>query len=227
MTFTPTASGARYAQVTLTDNAAGSPQAVNLTGTGSTTLSTVSLSATSLAFGNEPVTLTTASDAVTLTNTGSSALSISSITVTGSNAGDFTQTSTCGSSVAAGGNCTIVVLFTPSASGARTATISVADNASGSPQTISLSGTGTHDVILTWTGSTEGIAGYNVYRGTASGGESTTPLNSSPLPEPTYCDEAVQAGQEYYYVVEAVGSNGATQGPDSTRLPPRYRHPNP
>jgi len=66
-------------------------------------------------------------------------------------------------------------------------------------------------VILTWTASTTpGVVGYNVYRGTTSGGESTTPLNSSPINGTTYGDENVTAGAMYYYVVMSVASNDVT-----------------
>jgi hypothetical protein len=138
-------------------------------------------------------------------------LSITSLTFTGTNASDFAHTDTCGTSVAAGANCTIAVLFTPSASGARTAALSIADNATGSPQTVSLSGTGSHDVILSWTASaTTGVTGYYIYRGTTSGGESSTPLNPTSLDGTRYTDESVTAGTKYYYVVKAVASNGVT-----------------
>ena len=70
-------------------------------------------------------------------------MSLTSIALTGANAGDFAQTNTCGSSVAAGGNCTISVTFDPTASGSRSASVSFTDNASGSPQSLNLSGTGT------------------------------------------------------------------------------------
>ena len=57
--------------------------------------------------------------------------------------------------------------------------------------------------------------GYNVYRGTTSGGESSTPLNSTPINGTTYTDENVTAGATYYYVVTAVASNDVTQSADS------------
>jgi hypothetical protein len=79
---------------------------------------------------------------VTLANTGAAALTITSLGLTGTNFGDFSQTNNCLSSVAAGANCLIAVTFTPAAVGSRSASVSIADNASGSPQTISLSGTG-------------------------------------------------------------------------------------
>src|SRR5206468_3857 len=83
-----------------------------------------------------------APQAVTLSNSGSAALSISSIAITGANGGDFAQTNNCGSSLAAGSKCTINVTFAPAATGTRTGTLTVTDNASGSPQTATLTGIG-------------------------------------------------------------------------------------
>src|SRR5207302_984554 len=71
-------------------------------------------------------------------NTGTATLTISSIVASG----DFAETDNCGGSLASGGNCTISVTFTPTASGTRTGSSSVTDNASGSPQTVGLTGTG-------------------------------------------------------------------------------------
>ena len=215
VTFTPTASGSDTASLSITDNASGSPQGVGLSGTG--TAAVASLSATSLAFGNEPIDITSSAQSVTLSNTGSAALSIASLALTGANASDFAQSDACGSSLAAGANCTIAVMFTPSLAAAEAATLSITDNASGSPQAVSLSGTGTHDVILSWTASpTSGVVGYNVYRGTTSGGPYSTLLNATPVNGTTYTDATVQAGQTYYYVVTAVGSDGVTQSVDSS-----------
>ena len=209
VTFTPAASGSRSAALSIADNASGSPQTVSLTGTG--TAPVASVSPTSLTFSSQAVDTTSSAQTVTLTNSGNAALSITSLTFTGTNASDFAHTDTCGTSVAAGANCTIAVLFTPSASGARTAALSIADNATGSPQTVSLSGTGSHDVILSWTASaTTGVTGYYIYRGTTSGGESSTPLNPTSLDGTRYTDESVTAGTKYYYVVKAVASNGVT-----------------
>jgi len=214
LTFTPTASGSNTASLNITDNASGSPQAVSLSGVG--TAPAASLSPTSLAFGNEPIDFTSSALAVTLSNTGTAALSITSFALTGANASDFAQTDTCGSSLAAGANCTIAVTFTPSLTAAEAATLSIADNAIGSPQAVSLSGTGTHDVILSWTASpTSGVVGYNIYRGTILGGPYPTLLNATPVNGTTYTDATVQAGQTYYYVVTAVGSDGDTQSVDS------------
>jgi len=139
VTFKPTAGGTRSASVSVTDNASGSPQSVPLTGTGTV----VQLSPSSLNFGSIKVGQTSSPKPITLKNLGTTTLSITSIAVTGTNSGDFTQTNTCGASVGAGGSCTINVTFTPSATGSRTASVSVTDNGGGSPQTAALSGTGT------------------------------------------------------------------------------------
>src|SRR5437773_882658 len=82
----------------------------------------------------------------TLTNTGKDALTINSFAASGDFAATSTGASACPTSpatLAAGANCTINVTFTPTASGARTGTLSLADNAGGSPQIMTLSGNGT------------------------------------------------------------------------------------
>src|SRR5439155_23673015 len=106
----------RPGDLTIRDSAAGSPQAVTLTGSGvSASTPAASLSPTSLAFGNQTVGTASAAKVVTLSNTGAVALSLSSIAVAGTNSGDFTQTHTCGASLAAGTSCTISVTFKPAA----------------------------------------------------------------------------------------------------------------
>jgi hypothetical protein len=116
VTFTPAASGARTATLSIADNAGGSPQTLSLTGTG--TAPAVSLFPTSLSFGSQPVGTTSTPQTITLTNTGSATLSTTSLAFTRTNTSDFAQTDACGSSVAAGAHCTIAVMFTPAASGA-------------------------------------------------------------------------------------------------------------
>src|SRR5260370_465405 len=139
VTFTPAAPGTRSSSVSITDNASGSPESVSLTGTGAAASApVVSLSASSLAFASQTVGTTSAAQSVTLSNTGNASLNLTGVSASG----DFAQTNTCGSSVAAGANCTISVTFTPTASGSRTGTLSITDNASGSPQSVSLTGTG-------------------------------------------------------------------------------------
>jgi hypothetical protein len=86
---------------------------------------------------------TSAAQTATLKNTGNATLNISSITLAGANPADFAQTNACGESLAAGASCAISLSFTPASTATFTATLSVADNAAGSPQTVSLTGTGT------------------------------------------------------------------------------------
>ncbi len=105
---------------------------------------TVTLSATTLIFGNTAVGNASPAKNVTLTNTGSATLSISSITVTG----PFAETNTCGSTVLAGKKCTIFVTFSPTTTGSAAGVVTITDNASNSPQTITLSGAGIADVTL-------------------------------------------------------------------------------
>ena len=91
-----------------------------------------------LSFGGQMVGTTSSTQMVTLTNPGQSSFAITTIGVSG----DFSETNNCGAALAAGANCTITVAFKPTASGTRTGTLSVSDNASGSPQTVGLSGSG-------------------------------------------------------------------------------------
>jgi Abnormal spindle-like microcephaly-assoc'd, ASPM-SPD-2-Hydin len=142
VTFTPTAGGSRSASVTITDNAAGSPQSVALTGTGVVPGPAVTLSPTSVSFGNQATGTTSAAQTVTLTNSGTAALTINSIAVSGTNASDFAQTNNCPASLNVNANCTINVTFTPTATGTRSANVTVTDNAPGSPHTVALTGTG-------------------------------------------------------------------------------------
>ena len=145
VTFTPTALGSRIASVTITDSGNGSPRSVSLSGTGVTAAPTVSLSPASLSFGNQTTNTTSTSQAITVTNNGPGVLTISSIAMTGTNAGDFAQTSNCPvspSTLAASTNCTVNVTFTPTATGARSAALTIADDGNGSPQSASLSGAG-------------------------------------------------------------------------------------
>jgi hypothetical protein len=102
----------------------------------------VSLNPTSLSFGNQQVNATSAVHTVTLTNTGIADLTIQGMELGGSNSGDFAQQNNCPNTLAAGAHCTLSVNFTPSAEGSRSASLAITDNASGSPQSVALSGTG-------------------------------------------------------------------------------------
>jgi RHS repeat-associated protein len=87
--------------------------------------------------------VTSAAQTVQLKNTGNATLALASVTIGGSNPPNFVQTNTCGTSISAGASCNIAVTFAAAAAGAFSATLTVADNAAGSPQTVTLSGTAT------------------------------------------------------------------------------------
>lgn len=103
----------------------------------------VTLSASSLIFGRLQVGLTSAAQQITLTNDQTVALNISSIGTTG----DFAQTNNCGSSLAAGSNCTINVTFTPTALGTRSGSLTITDDAANNPQAATLIGTGVASAV--------------------------------------------------------------------------------
>jgi probable HAF family extracellular repeat protein len=126
-----------------------SPQNATLSDTPSASGPNVTLSPTSLTLPAQAIGTTSAAKTVTLKNTGTASLTISGIAITGTNAGDFAQTHTCRSSLAAGASCSISVTFKPMASGTRTAAVSVTDNAAGSPQRTALSGIGVSGETLT------------------------------------------------------------------------------
>src|SRR5258707_2019339 len=113
---------------------AGAPAPAN-----AATATTVSFSTTSLTCASQAVGTSSGAQFTTLTNTGSATL-----TFRAAFSGDFAfdGLGTCGSSVASGTSCTISVKFTPTAAGTRTGTLTLTDNASNSPQTISLTGIG-------------------------------------------------------------------------------------
>jgi hypothetical protein len=137
--FNPTAKGPASGKLSVTDDAQGSPQTVALSGIGTV----VQLSPSGINFGDQKVGTKSTAVPVQLTNVGTTTLSISQITITGADAGDFAETNNCGTSVPAGGSCTIKIAFKPTAKGQRSANLAVSDDGGGSPQMVALAGTGT------------------------------------------------------------------------------------
>ena len=135
--FKPSGINTRTASLTITDNAGGSPQAVPLNGIGTQ----VKISPTALKWGKVKVN-SSSNKNVTFSNVGVSAVNISDISIVGANPGDFAETNTCGTSVAAKSMCTITVTFTPSATGPRSANLQITDSGGASPQSVPLTGTG-------------------------------------------------------------------------------------
>jgi hypothetical protein len=203
--FSPSGSGTATGSISVVSNASNSPLIVPLSGVGVT--QTLSISPTSLAFGN--ITVGNSSTLpVVAENTGSARVTISQAITSGT--GFSVSSPALPVTLAAGQNASFSVSFNPTVGGSVTGDLTIASNATNSPNVEALSATGVNEssVTLTWTASTSpNIAGYNVYRSTVSGGPYTI-LNSSVIAVLTYTDTSVQAGQTYYYVTTAVDSQG-------------------
>ncbi|MFI1097055.1 choice-of-anchor D domain-containing protein [Streptomyces sp. NPDC020917] len=147
VTITFASATARYVRVNITANSgwtAGqlSDFEVFPSGSGGSPSATLTAAPASLTFASQAPGTTSGAQTVTVSNTGTAAASVSGVSVTG----DFAQTNTCGSSIAAGASCTVGVTFTPTASGTRTGTLTVASSASNNPLTVALTGTGSGTV---------------------------------------------------------------------------------
>ena len=200
VTFTPTATGAATGALTFTDSALSSPQTVSLSGTGSSSGSPVTLSASSLNFGSAVVGGASAAVTVTLTNRQSTSLTISSVGISG----PFSiSSSTCGTSLAAGASCAVGVKFAPTATGAASGTLTFTDNASNSPQKVTLSGTGSAAVTI----SSSALNFGAVAVGSSSASQTITVTNASTaavavnsvgvtgdFADTTTCDSSIAAG---------------------------------
>lgn len=119
--------------------------------------------------------------------------------------------------VTAGQSAKYTVTFTPAASGSSPGSITFTSNASDASLKETFTGTGTqtgtqHSVALSWDPSTSTVVGYNLYRGTQTGGPYSTKLNSSLLSATAFTDSNVQSGTTYYYVSTAVDSNNVESG---------------
>ncbi len=137
--FSPTSVGPLLATLQVADNAPGSPQILVLNGIGLAVVPAVTLSPTAPSFPTITQGTTGAPQALTITNSGNGPLHISAVAVAGPNPSDFSFTNNCTAAVAPAANCTILVAFIPIGPGQRTATLTITDNAQGSPQSVSLS----------------------------------------------------------------------------------------
>ena len=140
ITFRPTITGVRTGTLTITDNAVGSPHTVNLSGLGGPNngVPVVSLNPQSLTFTSQLLGTTSDPQMVTLANVSNVPLSIMQIAASG----DFAESNNCGGTLQQQEGCTITVTFNPTAASSRTGTLTITDNAAGSPHTVSLSGIG-------------------------------------------------------------------------------------
>ena len=183
--FSPTAAGPRQASLAVTDNAPGSPQTIPLTGTGVSPLPAVTLTPGSLTFPTTAQGSTSPAQTITVISAGSATLHISSVLLSGSNPGDFSlAANTCSAPLAPNASCTISVTFAPLGAGQRTASVTIADDAPNSPQSVQLSGTGQAPppgkpaVTL----SPNAVAFGSVTQGTSAGPLSVTLTNSGTAP---------------------------------------------
>lgn len=141
LVFNPTAPGQRTADLMVADDAQGSPQTIALTGTGIAVLPALSLSPPAPSFPATTQGASSSPQTLTAVNSGNAPLQVSSVSLGGSNASQFSISSTCTAPLAPAASCAISLVFSPTASGQSSANLIIADNASGSPQTVSLSAT--------------------------------------------------------------------------------------
>jgi hypothetical protein len=176
-------------------------------GNGGTGAGQLSVSSSNIAFGN--VTVGSSSTQTRKVTAGTSAVTISS----GSWSGDGFSLSgiTFPVTLMVGQSVPFAVTFAPQVSGAASGGVSFLSNASNSPTAVTFTGTGsqpsTHSVSLFWSPSPSSVVGYNVYRGTTSGGPYPSKLTPSPLPTTSLVDSTVMAGTTYYYVATSVDQN--------------------
>ncbi len=209
VTFLPTSAGPASGNISISSNAATSPTSVSLSGTGIAGTFTLGISPTNLSFGNVTTGTSSATQNVTIANTGNSNVAISQINLSG--AGYSMTGGSAPVTLSPSQTITLVVQFRPTTAGAASGSITIVSNASGSPASVTLSGTGIapvqHSAALTWNASTSTVAGYNVYRSTVSG-TLYTKINSSLITTLNYTDSTVQSGTTYFYVATAVDASG-------------------
>ncbi len=214
VTFSPTATGARSATISFADDVVPSPQTVALSGTGVTVAPGISFNNPTLTFANQGVGTTSAAQTVIVTNNGNASLHVTSVTFTGTNAGDFAKSAdTCtGATVAVNATCTVSVTFSPTASGSRTASLSFADDAPSSPQTVALTGAGMQVGVYLQDGFESGnLSQWSAPAGTGSATVQTSVVNSG-----TYALAMTNGANQY--VITSQSLNGGAQAHTFSRL---------
>lgn len=139
--FSPTAPGQRAADLMVADDAPGSPQTVVLTGTGIAVLPALTFSPSTPSFPATTQGTSSAPQTISVVNSGNAALQISSVSLGGSNASEFSLSSNCTAPLAPAASCSVSLVFSPVAAGQSAAMLTVTDDAPGSPQSASISGT--------------------------------------------------------------------------------------
>jgi Abnormal spindle-like microcephaly-assoc'd, ASPM-SPD-2-Hydin/NHL repeat len=234
LSFEPLASGAATASLSITESTPSASQSIALNGTGSSTIvAQITVSPTQLSFANQVVGAVSASQTVTVTNTGSAALAPSGaeagmVTVIGLDAGDFTETNNCGSSLAAGASCTISVSFAPQAPGSSTAFLVVQGDGANTPVLVPLSGTGTTaagatpanaPLLQVIPGTISTIAGDNVPGYTGNGGPATAAELEGPGGVSADASGNLYVSQLFNQVISYVNQQVAAVSPDGITVP--------
>lgn len=207
ISFGPTSAGSARGALSIISDAANSTATVSLSGAGlAPPPGQLAVAPATMNFGNLAV-------GSSKSQTGTLTASTADITVKSAawNGQGYSLSGiTFPATVPANQSISFSVTFAPQTTGASSGNISFVSNASNSPNTEIFTGTGAeaaqHSVSLSWRPSISRVVGYNIYRGTRSGG-SYGKLNRSPLPGTNYTDSAVQSGITYYYVATSVGSN--------------------
>ncbi len=207
--FAPQSAANATGGIAVVSNASNPTLDVSLSGT-STAQGQLALAPNALNFGNTMVG-TSASKTSSLSASGSS-VTVSSASLSSA---EFSLTGiSMPVTIPAGQSVPVTVTFSPQTSGTASAVLSVASNA-GNSASQNLSGTGVapqpHSVSLSWTDNDSSVTGYNVYRGSVSGGPYTQ-INPSLESTAAYTDTSVTSGQTYYYVTTAVDESGAQSG---------------
>jgi len=144
ITFSPSSSTSYSGAVTIIDDTTDSPQSITLEGIGlSPGEPVVSLSISSMDFGEQTVETTSDAQVLTVTNMGSSDLEISSVTLSGNGSHSYNNADNChGKTIAGGQSCSAAVSFAPTSNGAHSASLYIEDNSGNGSQAVSLTGTG-------------------------------------------------------------------------------------
>jgi hypothetical protein len=229
--FTPSVTGTDNGTLTLTDNAADSPETLQLTGSG--TEPEAVLSPSPVNFGTVVIG-SSDQEVLTVSNPGTATLDLSGAALTGADSGDFALagvTSGCVGSpptILPGTSCGVEITFTPGATGTRSATLTLTDNASPATQAVTLTGigapltntpgaptgvsavAGNGEIDVTWTApASDGglpIAGYLVSAATAGGGTTFTETLDSPVTGAIL--GGLTNGTGYNVTVAAINSDG-------------------
>lgn len=175
------------------------------------TQGTLTVTPQSLAFGSVLLG-SSAGKTVTLSNSSSAAVIVSKLAATGTG---FSQSGPAlPLTLSPGQTSTVTVTFAPQTAGSVTGALQITSNATNSSVTVSLTGTGStvqHSATIAWDAATPAPSGYNVYRGTQSGGPYSK-QNSAPLTVLTFTDNTVSSGTTYFYVVTSVAADGTESG---------------